>query len=166
MMADDPLAALGGLDPTGVPVPGGNDPGAADPGAVDPGAAPADGGAGQKSPLDVLEELLKESQAKAGAAGQGPGAPGGMGAMEPAPDPNQPTPEQLQLQAEMEEKLRQQAIIDQQHLEEQRVALGQIKDTPQYKARVQQDQDKVDEQQSKQSAGQGFDIKQLEHTKI
>lgn len=126
------------------------------------GADPATDPAAQKNPLDVLEELLKESQAKVG-GGSMPGMPGDPGA---AAEPAGPTPEQLQLQAEYEEKLRQQAILDQQALEQKRAELEEIKHTPQYQARVQQDQEKADVQQAKSSAGQGFDIKQLEHTKI
>ncbi len=130
---------------------------------ADPASDPAADPAAQRNPLDVLEELLKESQAKVGAPGGG--LPGGGTGPVPA-EPAGPTPEQLQAQAEMEERLRQQAVIDQQAIEERRAELEQIKNTPQYQARVQQDQEKADQQQTQQAAGQGFDIKQLEHTKI
>ncbi len=140
----DPLAQVGDN----------NDPLA---GLLDPaGGAPA---GDQKNPLDVLEELLKESQAKIGPPG------GGKAADAPA-EPAGPTPEQLQQQAELEERLRQQAVLDQQAIEKRRIELLGLKDTPQYQARVQQDQAKADDLQSKDTAGQGFQILQLDHTKI
>ena len=95
------------------------------------------------------------------------GSPGGGAGAPPEPEvPAGPTPEQIQLQAELDERLRQQAVIDQKAIEERRAELLGLKSSPQYQARVQQDEEKAADSQAKQTSGQGFDIKQLEHKKI
>lgn len=55
---------------------------------------------------------------------------------------------------------------DQQALQQQIAELAAIKDTPEYQARVQQDTAQTQANQQQSTAQQGYEIKQLGHTKI
>lgn len=111
-----------------------------------------------KNPLDVLEELLRDSG--------GGGASGGAAA--PAPSkPGELTEEELaQKRVEFEEKKAEQTVIDSEQLAKQQELLKTLKDTPQYQARVQQEEEKVEESQKAAVASDGFEITQLDHDKI
>lgn len=111
----------------------------------------------QKSPLDILEEILSEKGASAG-------DPGGMQAeasVAPVvPEPPQPTAEELaQLEAA---RLAQ----DQAELQQKQAELQTITQTPQYQARVEQEEAAKQQHDQQETAQEGFEIKQIEHTKI
>ena len=112
-----------------------------------------------KNPLDVLEELLKDS------GGGAAGAAGGKGAE--APKPGELSEEELeQKRQEFEQKQAEQAQVDAQQLAQQHELLKTIKDTPEYQARVQQQEEAAAESEQKQQASDGFEITQLDHDKI
>lgn len=138
----------------------------------DPAASAAD----QKSPLDILEQLLKDSKkddATAPAASN-PGAsdPGGIvgsGASEAAPggdaaaQPAVLTPEQI---AELDAKLAAQRELDQQKVEQTLHELDSVKVSPQYQARVQQQEEEAHQKQEEAIEHDGHQIHQIGHTKI
>lgn len=106
-----------------------------------------------KNPLDVLEELLKDS--------------GAGGAKTDPAKPAELTEEELeQKRIEFEQKQAEQAQVDAQQLEQQKELLQTIKDTPQYQARVQQQEEAAAESEQKQQASDGFEITQLDHDKV
>ncbi|NCN06847.1 MAG: hypothetical protein GW946_03330 [Candidatus Pacebacteria bacterium] len=122
-----------------------------------PTAAPA---ADDKNPLDILEELLKDS-------GGGGAAAGGS---KPAAQPSKPgelTEEELaQKRAEFEEIKAEQNIEDAEQLVKQKELLKTLTQTPAYQARVQQEEEKVVEIKTAEEASAGFEITQLDHDKI
>ncbi len=127
-------------------------------------------GAGQ-DPLAALEELLKRQQAKQQAGG-GAGLGGSGGGADATDAPTGPSPEEVAAQekaqqlAQYEELKQQRQLEDAQHLKEQIAALSQIGEMPEEQARQQQ-HDAVEEQRvGNAAATDGFEIKQIEHTKI
>ncbi|MBP7842836.1 hypothetical protein KA017_02430 [Candidatus Woesebacteria bacterium] len=134
--------------------------------ATIPASAPAQtqstapGGAPQKNPLDVLEQLLSEID-------------GGKPGSTPVPEKTGPTPEEIaaaeleKRRIEFEEKQAAQKIIDQQKIEEQRQILTQEMSTGVANvARAQQDEEKKVQEEEKASADEGYEILQIDHTKI
>ncbi|GIK83465.1 MAG: hypothetical protein BroJett025_00870 [Patescibacteria group bacterium] len=127
-------------------------------------AANPSGGGTQKNPLDVLEQLLSEIDG------------GKTGNATPA-KPSGPTPEEIaaqkaaeeleQRRIEYEQKQAQQQVIDQEKIDQQRQALvEEMSNGTANVARAQQDEQKKIEQEEKQQAEEGFEIVQLDHTKI
>lgn len=120
-----------------------------------------------KNPLDVLEELLNQSGGGAGSA---------------AGKKNSPSPEEVakekeaaekkladELEAkrlEFEQQQAEQTAVDKLKMAEQREEIIKIKDSDEYKARVQQDSDKKTSEDNKVIAGDGFEIDQLDHKKV
>ncbi len=123
-----------------------------------------------QDPLAALEELLKKQQAKQQAGGA---AAGGVDATGLAPEePTGPSPEELAAQQKAAqlaeyEKIKQVKLEeDAAQLKEQIAALSQIGTMPEEQARQQQ-HDAVEEQRAGSAAAtDGFEIKQIEHTKI
>ena len=114
-----------------------------------------------KNPLDVLEELLNDT----------PGGAKGGGSGGDSAKPKEKTEEELaveleQKRKEYEQKHKEQKVVDDQKLVEQREAIVGIKDTKEYQARVQQDAEKKSEDEQKAVASDGFEISQLDHTKV
>lgn len=123
-------------------------------------AAPA--GDDQKNPLDVLEELLAQSQASAGG-----GAPAlGQPATNPTAPPEPDSAEVARQEAERQAAAAQQEQVDQQEIAAQRQALEAVKETPEYQARVQQIEEEKAEQTQQHANQDGFEVNQLEHKKI
>lgn len=118
-----------------------------------------------KNPLDVLEELLGEIDGKGSAKSKTP--------QNQTKAPTGPTPEEIAAQ-ELEEKKRiyeekkqQQAIIDAQMIAQQKRALEEnMQNSQENKTRHLQDEEKKTEQAQQQDASQGYEIDQLDHTKI
>lgn len=127
------------------PVPSGSDP----------------SGQPQKNPLDVLEELLNDAKAGAQApAGVAPAAPDQSATPLAAPEPAGPTPEQLaQMEAEREAQ-------DQAEAQAKLNEIQSVQSTPEFQARIQQDQAAVQQKAQETTAQDGFEIIQLDHTKI
>lgn len=110
-----------------------------------------------KNPLDVLEELLKDSGGS------------GSGGSQPAQDPQngELSEEELaQKRAEFELKQQEQQEVDAQKLAQQQELLKTLKDTPQYQARVHQEEEKEQEKEAEEQAGDGYEVTQLKHDKI
>ena len=112
-------------------------------------AAPAD----DKNPLDVLEDILKDAKAK-GTNQKGP-SPEEIAAQQEA--------EALQKAQQMQAEHR---VQDQQEILAQISQLETIKDTPEYHAKVEQEQQAQEEKADEQQAQDGFQIYQLGHKKI
>jgi hypothetical protein len=117
----------------------------------------------KKNPLDVLEELLSEKG--------GGGASGGSVSAPASAKPKEKTESELALELEskrqeLEQQQQEQTAVDEEKLAEHREAIIKIKDTQEYKARVQQDSEKKTELDKKASAEDGFEINQLDHTKV
>ena len=120
----------------------------------------------QKNPLDVLEQLLSEIDGGKG----GPKAGGDPAAV---PGPTGPTPEEIAAEElekrriEFEEKQAAQRIIDEQKIEEQRQVLAEEMDNGAANvARAQQEEEKKLQEEKKHSANEGFEIIQIDHTKV
>ncbi len=111
------------------------------------------GTAGQQNPLDVLEDILNDAKKKSG---------GG----DPDEAKKKAEEEEAQKLAEVEAAEQQQRAKDAQALKQQIAGLSAIKETPQYQARLEQDAEKQEQQQQDQADGEGFEIRQLGHTKI
>ena len=114
-----------------------------------------------KNPLDVLEELLKDSGGGSGAAG----ATGG-GAEKPKEEGELSEAELAQKRLAFEQQKADQAVTDTVDIEKQKALLETIKQSPEYLARVQQEEAAVEQTAQGEEAAVGFDIKQLEHDKI
>lgn len=120
-----------------------------------------------QNPLDVLESILAEAKQKAGQkapAGAGSGgndqdASASGTTTDPAtpPVPPPPTPEEIAAK-----EAAHQAEIEQQKQQ----LMAQITQTPEYQARVVQETEKAEEQIKSAAGGDGFQIQQLQHTKI
>ncbi len=120
-----------------------------------------------KNPLDVLEELLNQSSAGAGAAKSGNAALSAELAAKAKEAEEKKLADELEAKRqELEQKQQDQIEADKLKLAEQIAAMAGIKDSDQYKARVQQDTDKKVADESKTSAGDGYEIDQLEHKKV
>lgn len=109
----------------------------------------------QKSPLDVLEEILQQK-------GQ------------PAAVPSAPQVDPAQQQAELEAAQMaevhameaQKQAQDQAELAARQTELQQAKQTPAYQARVEQQSTEKQQSDAQTQAHAGYEITQLQHTKI
>jgi len=154
--------------------------------ATNPTPAPNASG-NKKNPLDVLEQLLNEIDAGSGgnsASSSGKDAGGGqstkltdkLGAnpqTEKPQEPAGPTPEEIAAQEqeqnriEFEKKQAEQQIIDDQLIAQQRQALEtEMSNGTINVARAEQDEEKKTEVKEKKQAQEGFEVVQLDHTKI
>jgi hypothetical protein len=116
----------------------------------------------QKNPLDALEQILKEAKQK---ADQGKGGVGNTSDSTEPPEQNQADEEARKL-AVIQQKADEQGVVDQQAIEQQLVELQQVVTTPEYQARVSQDeQKKVTDDEKRLRADQNAII-QLGHTKV
>lgn len=108
---------------------------------------------GGQSPLDALEKILEEAKAKKESSG---------------PSEEEVAAEQKKLaeEAAFNAQKEEQKIRDQQELEIKIAELKNVEQTPQYQARVQQHQQEVEEKQQTQADNDGYQIDQLDHTKI
>lgn len=109
----------------GVPLPAGADP--------------------NQSPLDVLDQILKEAQVKAEAASA------------------EKTTRDAAEQAAERERQRQ---LDLQRVEAERQQIAQMKQSPQYQATQEQKQAQEQQDAAHQQAMDGMEIVQLTHTKL
>ncbi len=118
--------------------------------------------ANQKNPLDALEQILKEAKQKADQGKDGAVA---------APDTAEP-PAQTQAEEEaakmavIQQKAVEQGAVDQQAIEHQLAALQQVVTTPEYQARVSQDEQKKISDEEKNKHADDNAIIQLGHTKV
>lgn len=117
-----------------------------------------------KSPLEILEEMLQASRTQGPAALDTNALDGGQPAASPAAPAaaEEPQPTQADTQAAMDAH----AIVDQEQIQQQLAQMQEIKNTPEYQARIAQDSAKATEEASKNAQGDGFQIKQLGHTKL
>jgi hypothetical protein len=118
---------------------------------ADPTATPA---TPQKSPLDVLEEILGNAPGETGAQPDPAAQAAATAAAEEA--------EKQRLAAE----IARQREADQQALQTKLGELANISQTPAYQARVQQDEQKKQEAAQKQADNDGYEIHQLTKMKI
>lgn len=112
-------------------------------------------GAPTQSPLDALEQILQ--QAKANKASATPDV------NEEAKLAEQKKKEEL---AKFEAQKEQQRILDAQNMAAKIAELKTVEQMPEYQARLEQDQAKIDEAAQADSAGDGYEIGQLEHSKL
>lgn len=134
-----------------------------DPTTVPAAPVPAPKSDAQKSPLDVLEEILNESKGSSGGPAVDPAAAKAAAEAQAAAEAAKAEAEAMaKVQADMER----QRLEDQQKLKEQITDLKTIKDTPAYQARVAQDEEKKQEAAATAVAGAGYEIVQLDHTKV
>jgi hypothetical protein len=128
-----------------------NQPGPAPvPSSTQPSTNPA-----QKSPLDILEEILQQ---KDGAGGTAEPV-----VAQPAVDPAAQEAAQL---AEIKALEQQHLVQDQAELAVRQAELATATQSTAYQARVQQDQASQQESKAHATASEGYDIQQLQHTKI
>lgn len=123
--------------------------------------SPTSNSSQQKSPLDVLEEILNES--KQGGEGT-PAVPSG-----PTPEElaaQQQAAEQAALLAQAQTQMEQAKARDEQELKAQLTELQQAYQSPQYHEAVRQKTEKQQSDDQQKSDSAGYDIKQLEHKKI
>lgn len=160
-----------------VPMPA--DPASNDAGA-DPQAQASTQVGPQKSPLDILEELLSDARGKSpgSQAGEEPkvpdlsgmadlSSPSGGGKGEPSAEEAAAQAARKQAEeAERQKLMAEQQIEDEQQLAVQRQAMEEIKTTPEYQARVQQEEEKKQQQAQDVANQTGFEIVQLQHKKI
>lgn len=122
---------------------------------ADPQAKKSD----KKNPLDVLENLLSEIEETQGVPGK-----------KKAEGPSKEELEAQELEKkrkEYEAQQAEQAKLDAQLIEQQRAALEQNMLTSEENlARKEQDTQKAEEQQKRQAEQDGFEISQLDHSKI
>lgn len=122
-----------------------------------------------QDPLAQLEELLAKAKGQRGQTGDSATDPTAPAA--PAV-PAGPTPEEIaaqekaELQAQMEEQIRQGELIRQSALQELQNQMHTLAETPQDIARRQQEEQKMEEKQSQDSKMQGFEINQISKTKV
>lgn len=119
----------------------------------DAGGAPPVG----QNPLDALEQILQQAK-----AGKGGGAAAQAADEEAKAAEQKKQEEQAQFLALQEQKRKDDAVAMMQKLEE----LKMVKQTPQYQARVEQDQKKESDQQQHDADIDGYEIEQLSHTKL
>lgn len=106
-----------------------------------PAATPA----GDESPLDILDKILKDAQTKASEASD----------------------QKLAREAaEQEAERERQRLLDLQKVEEERQLIEQMKSSPQYMAAQQQKQEAEQKEEQHQQQMDGMEILQLEHKKI
>ncbi|HYD34660.1 MAG TPA: hypothetical protein VD999_01190 [Vitreimonas sp.] len=129
-----------------------------------PTAAGQPGGMPQKSPLEILEEILGDAKNKAGAGA--PAAESAQSAGAVAADPAATSADEAAKLAEIQARIEQQKIVDQQLLTQQLADLKQIEQTPEYQAKVSQEHAKEEADAAKVAATDGFEIVQLGHKKV
>ena len=153
---DDTASAAVATQPVDQPVP--------DPAAIpDSASAPAKA---QKSPLDILEEILKEADSQdAAKAGSTPSA-AAPASPDPAVTPEQTAEADAAVQAQIAQQQEAQRQQDQIALQQQIEALKTISDTPQFQAAQEQHQEEQDVRDSEDVGRVGNEIRQLEHIKI
>jgi hypothetical protein len=142
----------------------------ADPTSVVPSdstAPAADPNAPQKSPLDILEEILGDA-AKSGAAPGAGAAPGTAGSADaPAEPPKPQIPAEPQISPEeLAAKEAAQKAKDEADILQKQAELQTITQTPEYHARVEQNAAAEASAHEHDTDGQGFEIIQLEHKKL
>lgn len=116
---------------------------------------------GQKSPLDILEEILNEADAQEDGDTAAAGAP--KAGATPAAEPQVPDAEiQAQIKQQEEQHKQQDAIALQQKIEE----LKTITQTPEYQAAQTQDHAKEEKLHQEEEERAATEIRQLQHTKI
>jgi hypothetical protein len=122
---------------------------------VPPTTNPPPANKADKSPLELLEDILKNNPAAKSSAAAAPATPGQPTELSSA--------DQEMGIARLEEERR---LIDEQALAVKQAELAHITETPAYQARVQQNA-AVEQANSDQVAAQdGFEIIQLGHKKI
>lgn len=109
-----------------------------------------------KNPLDVLEEILKDAKSKGGAGN----APSGPSAEELAAQ------EEARQLAEAEQVMSEKKKDDEEKLKLQIQELQTITDTPENQARVEQIEEKKQQEANQKVADEGFEIEQLGHSKV
>jgi hypothetical protein len=97
------------------------------------------------SPLDVLDQILSDAQAKTAESAQAKAA---------------------EEAHKLEEEHKQHQAADRQMLEEELERLKTVKQSPQYQARIQQDMESAMEDQEQAKNLEGNEILQIAHTKI
>lgn len=124
----------------------------------------------QQNPLDALEELLAQTQASSSGSGGAAGAALGSPAAPGLPQDSQPSEADVEAKAQIEaERLlaeQAQAEKDTQDIMLQRQALEDVKQTPEYQARIQQNQDDQASSEEEAAIQDGYNIVQLDHKKI
>jgi len=110
-----------------------------DPSAT-PAAAPSD-----QSPLDILDQILKDAQAKASEAA------------------DEKLANDQKIREEERERQRQ---LDQQKVQEELQQIEMMKTSPEYQAMMQQKQDVVEQEQAHKKQMTGMEILQLERSKL
>jgi hypothetical protein len=146
--------------------------------APDDAAAPTTTTPGDKSPLDILEGLLNEAKNKNSGSGDSSTDSGVdtsvldeiLGDDEKSEVSSE---DQVKLEAqkqaeeaERQKLIAQQAIVDQEKLIAQQAAMEEIKSTPQYQARIEQNEEQKNQQAQKDASQSGYEIVQLDHKKI
>ncbi|MGD9128974.1 MAG: hypothetical protein PVJ09_00570 [Candidatus Woesebacteria bacterium] len=135
--------------------------------ATDPGAA-------KRSPLDALEDLLKDAQKNKGAVGAAPSLAALGGATPDAVGFEKGSEEEETDSRSSEEQLAEVAKLEEQKKQEDQVRIAEgLKDlqyeatqSPQAQARISQDQEKKVKDEQKASEREEYKIRQIEHTKI
>lgn len=125
---------------------------------VDQSGSAGNSSSSNKDPLAVLEELLAKQKASGAKAGGGGGA-----AAQPSPTPEEETAKRRE---EYERLKAEAAARDQALLDQQTQQFEALKATPQYQARVAQQKEAQSDLESKIASQDGFEIFQLETTKI
>ena len=133
---------------------------------------------GKQDPLAVLENILNEAKQKTpngttksgkGKVSTSPTQASGQPIAKP-PSPEEVAELEVEEKRQEDEEKQRQVQLEAERLrliEEQKQKLeNELKQTPQYQARVQQETEEKEEQSQHQAAGEGFEIRQLGHTKI
>jgi hypothetical protein len=135
-----------------------------------PATATAPAAGDQADPLAVLEDILKEAKQKKGEQTEDNTQETGVEKAEPeSPDqPEEVSPEEkARLQAQEAALQAQAQARDASEIEAQRQKISQeVMNSPQYQAKVSQEEEKKQESDDKTAGEDGFDIKQLGHDKI
>lgn len=119
---------------------------------VQPVNTPQTASAPNKNPLDILEEMLQQ---KGGADDPAPTSPSVDSVAEEA----------AQL-AEVKAMEEQRVARDQAELTARQAELAMATQSTEYQARVQQDQATQEKSSADAAASRGYEVKQLQHTKI
>ncbi len=145
------------------------------PGPVDPAdvasASAVSVAAPQKSPLDILEDILAESQQDGGAdattAGVGRDVlDAGDFSMEGSGVDAVAVPDEAVLRQQVDTDMAAQAVVDQQDILVKIEELKTITDTPEYKAGLAQEVATESARQTHKHSLEGSEILQLKHIKI
>lgn len=100
----------------------------------------------KKNPLDILEDILDNAQAQK--------------------EDNEAKEAEAKVLAEIKAKEEVARKEDLAHLEEERAKMIVIESSPEAQARLSQMKEKSDQKQEKKDSSQGFEIRQMGHTKI